>query len=93
MNPKSLQSNGDVVGYLLQLAEMLDDQGQSSLSNEAILASRFSSGSPSEFLHEAQSVLEKVLELPPEILSAGEQENVRAVVAQIKEAFAKIGGA
>jgi len=93
MNPKDLQSNDDLASYLVWMGKRLGDGRQSALADDVILASRFASGSPSEFLHEAQSALEKVVSLRPSPLTNEEIEGAKTVVAQIKVAFKKIGGA
>jgi hypothetical protein len=93
MNPKILQSNDDLASYLVWLGNRLGDGGQAALADDVILASRFANGSPSEFLHEAQTALEKVVHLRPSSLANEEIEGAKAVVVQIKVAFKKIGGA
>lgn len=93
MNPRALQNNEDLFEYLVQLGESLQAHKRSSLAENVNQASRFASGSASEFMHEAQLALTLVKENQPEYLSVDEMKDLEGVIAQIREAFQKIGGA
>ncbi len=85
-----LKDNADLFRYLIGLSKKLCDARHFELADTAKTASLFASGSPSEFLHEAQSSLEQISMARPEQIDLGELDSV---IAQIKEAFKKIGGA
>ncbi|MDP3848896.1 MAG: hypothetical protein Q8Q59_00205 [Luteolibacter sp.] len=93
MNPRALQNNEDLFEYLVQLGESLQIHKKSALAEIVNQASRFASGSASEFMHEAQVALDLVKKDRPEYLSADEMKYLNDVIAQIQEAFQKIGGA
>ena len=93
MNPRQLQSNTDLFNFLVWLGNELQARGETPLAKEVTFASRFAIGSASEFLHEAQQVLTKVASSKPPILTTEQSDDVKAVIAQINEAFRKIGGA
>jgi hypothetical protein len=93
MNPTTLKDNGELYEYLVQLAQELRERDCPLLAEELGNASRFASGSASEFLHEAQLALTHVARERPKELSSSQLEDVDAVIAQIKGAFQKIGGA
>ena len=93
MNPKALQNNEELFLYLIQLAENLNRCKQAKLSEAILKASRFASGSASEFMHEAQQALEGVEKVSPKGLSNEELEDIDDVINQIKKAFKDIGGA
>jgi hypothetical protein len=88
-----LENNEDLYEFLLRLAKALQAHGEAQLAKEVILASRFASGSASEFLHEAHHVLTKIEQCSPAALTPEESRNLRDVITQIDEAFRAIGGA
>ena len=90
MNPHTLKDNSELLKYLAQSAQALLSNNCGELAEEIERAELFANGSPSEFLHEAQTALESITNAKPEGIELGE---VHAVISQIKEAFRKIGGA
>jgi UV DNA damage repair endonuclease len=93
MNPKKLENNQEVFRYLVALGARLKAANQMELADAVLSASRFASGSASEFLHEAQIALTQVTQSRLVPLSAEERSEIESVLVQIKEAFRKIGGA
>jgi hypothetical protein len=93
MNPMALQNNEDLFEYLVQLGARLETCQHPELAEIVNQPSRFASGSASEFMHEAQLALERVRKDHPKGLSNSDLQDVEVVLAQIKEAFRKIGGA
>ncbi|MES2996027.1 MAG: hypothetical protein V4733_04370 [Verrucomicrobiota bacterium] len=93
MNPRTLRNNEELFEYLVQLGESLQVHQKSELAEIVNQASRFASGSASEFMHEAQAALELVKKDQPEYLSIDEIKDLEGVITQIREAFQKIGGA
>ena len=93
MNPRSLQNNEEVFEYLVQLGDNLQKYDHHELAEKVTHASRFVSGSASEFLHEAQLVLQQIANESDTGLSHSEMGDLKAVLTQINEAFLKIGGA
>jgi hypothetical protein len=93
MNPRQLQSNSDLFNFLMWLGNELRARGETQLAEEVMFASRFAVGSASEFLHEAHQVLTKVANSKPAILTTEQSDDLKAVIAQIDEAFRKVGGA
>jgi len=92
MNAQALKSNADLFSYLNGLADTLRQCDQIKLSENILRASKFSSGSPSEFLHEAYDAL-KTVELVSSLLSPDQREKLLAVMGQLSSAFRLIGGA
>jgi len=92
MNPRTLKDNNELYEYLVQLVGNLERGQYYDLAEIVNHASRFASGSASEFMHEAQLALERVKKEQPK-LSSSENQDVDAVLSQIKESFRKIGGA
>ena len=88
-----LRDNSELSQYLERLAATLIVAGQTQLATQVRTASRFSAGSASEFLHEAQLALVAVSTLGRDFLSAEQNEELVGVLAQIDEAFRCIGGA
>ena len=88
-----LANNEDLYEFLLGLAKELQAHGKAQLAKEVIFASRFASGSASEFLHEAHHVLIKIEQCRPTALTPEECRNLRDVITQIDGAFRAIGGA
>jgi len=93
MVSKKLQSDSELLGFLSQLHSELDVGGHGDLAQAVLAASRFAVGSASEFLHEAHTALLRVDREQPAGLSAEQKRNLRMVLAQIDEAFDRIGGA
>jgi len=90
MNPHALKDNLELLEYLAHLAQVLRSNNLVELAEELERAILFANGSPSEFLHEAQTALKSVVSAKPEGIELGE---IHAVISQIKEAFRKVGGA
>jgi hypothetical protein len=88
-----LENNEDLNEFLLRLAKELQAYGEAQLAKEVIFASRFASGSASEFVHEAHHVLTKIEQCSPAALTPEECRNLRDVITQIDGAFRAIGGA
>lgn len=89
---RKLESNSDLFEYLVSLADALSSRGEHELASEVEFASRFASGSASEFLHYALEALKKVsatFATSEKPLAA----EVSSVIAQIEDAFDAIGGA
>ncbi len=92
MNPRELKNNQDLFNYLARLSSELRTKGMVPLADEVELANRFSIGSPSEFLHEAQIILVKILN-ESSGLNPEEIDDIKSVISQIKFSFQKVGGA
>lgn len=90
MNPYTLRNNDDLLDYLVRTARVLVDSGHGALAQRVERAALFANGSPSEFLHEAQSALRSLGIAKPSGLDLSE---LRSVVDQIEVAFRSIGGA
>lgn len=88
-----LENNEDLYEFLLGLAKELQARGKAQLAKEVIFASRFASGSASEFLHEAHQILTKIDRFRPAALTIEESRYLKDVITQINEAFLQIGGA
>jgi hypothetical protein len=88
-----LDNNEDLYQFLLRLAKELQAHREAQLAKDVIFASRFASGSASEFLHEAHHVLTKIEQCSPAALTPEESRNLRDVIMQIDDTFWKIGGA
>lgn len=88
-----LENNEDLYEFLLGVAKELKAHGETQLAREVILASRFASGSTSEFLHEAYQILTTIDRSRPAPLTNEQSRNLNDVLTQINEAFRKIGGA
>lgn len=87
------QSNRDLLEFLLRLAAELEARGETQLAQDVMIASRFASGSASEFLHKAHHILTRIDGSRPSVLTTEQSNYVKAAIAQINEAFLKIGGA
>lgn len=90
---RQLQNNNELFNYLVWLSGELKSKGQPELSEEVRRASRFASGSPSEFLDEAQEVLKRVKDQCIAVLSETQLADVASVIEQIERGFKKVGGA
>jgi hypothetical protein len=94
MNLHSLQSDRELHDFLLKLSEELTSKGAIEMAQEVGRASRFASGSPSDFLHESQMALRSVIAKSGSIaLSELQLEQIKSIIRQIEIAFLKIGGA
>ena len=91
MRAMQLQSNKDLLEFLVRLAAELEARVETELAKDVMFASRFASGSTSEFLHEIHQSLTRIGGSEPSVLTT-EQSNVETVITQIIEAFRKIGG-
>lgn len=89
----SLQSNLDLLAYMRTLAAELEALDVQKDARCVIDASKFASGSLSEFLHEARIALARVLRLHEKDLPTKQTEDLRSVIRQIDDAFRRIGGA
>lgn len=89
----SLQSNLDLLAYLRKLAADLEAIDALDDARGIVGASKFASGSPSEFLHEARNALASVLQSREKDFSAIQMEDLRSVMRQIDDAFRELGGA
>lgn len=92
MNPKQLQSNEELLDFLISLANDLQKNGATNLADILLFAGRFSTGSPSEFLHEAYSALTNLKAIYGTKLTKTQYENISNVIEQINMAFKQIGG-
>jgi nanoRNase/pAp phosphatase (c-di-AMP/oligoRNAs hydrolase) len=92
MTIRQLEGSEDLLAFLTALERRLAAVGQSSLAAEVARASRFSAGSPSEFMQEAKLALGHARAAGGS-LTATEIEEIDDVVRQIDAAFARIGGA
>lgn len=88
-----IKSNKELLDYLLGLADELKQLNENAVANELFFASRFYSGSPSEFLHEAYSALTNAQTLCQNKSYGIQLKNIDAVIKQIDFSFNKIGGA
>jgi len=93
MNSIQLNSNKELLDFLVTLAGELKQLNENSAANELLHASRFYNGSPSEFLHEAHSALINVEAVCKKKSYEIQLSNIEAVVKQIDFAFKQIGGA
>ncbi len=93
MSSFQLNSNEELYGYLVSLADTLRQKGRDDLADQVSLASQFAFGSASEFLHEGLIALMSIQPKCRGILSEDQQQGLESVVQQIKSAFEKIGGA
>lgn len=93
MNPLILTSNAQLFAYLRDLENELRNSHEIEAAEAILLASKFASGSPSEFLHESQLALQKVQSTCARRLTAIQLAKVTSVIEQIEEAFRSVGGA
>jgi len=78
--------------YLVRLSGELTSLGELDLAEKVRFASRFASGSPSEFLGEARLALTLVSDHCALKLTEKEIIEIKSVIQQINVAFMKIGG-
>jgi len=69
MRAMQLQSNKDLLEFLLRFATELEARGETQLAEDVMFASRFASGSASEFLHEAHQILTRIDGSKPSVLT------------------------
>lgn len=93
MNTRRIASNDDLARYLQELGAELITHGRNSEAMQVQRASRFASGSPSEFLYEAEEALKAVHRSCADVLPEIEVAQVARVLKQINEAFGQVGGA
>jgi hypothetical protein len=93
MNPRSLQNNRELFEYLVWLSEELRSKGRTDVAEAVRIASRFLSGSASEFLHESQGALEHARDNCASQLTPSQLADIVSVIEQIEVAFKKVGGA
>lgn len=93
MTARPLTSTEDLFVYLIALADEISAQKEHGAAEALRQASRFASGSPSEFLHEAQVALRAVKTHHAAKLTKTQIENIDAAVDQIESAFFDVGGA
>lgn len=92
MNSRILSSNEDLLFYLKELESSLRLSDQTELAQRLVKASKFSSGSPSEFLHESYNALLSI-EPVSSLLPNDQREELLSVIKQLSSAFRLIGGA
>jgi hypothetical protein len=93
MDPRALKSNEELATYLARISTELSSKGAQALADDVGRARRFVSGSPSEFLHEAELALANVRDNHNGALDSSAAAEVHSVIAQIQAAFSKVGGA
>ena len=92
MISSTLTSNTQLFSYLRDLAEELHHCNETDAAETVLLASRFASGSTSEFLHESQLALKKVRSTCDGKLMPSRLEKITSVIEQIEDAFRSVGG-
>ncbi len=89
---RNLRSNHDLYAFLLSLSRELGSNGELDFSQLVETASRFGSGSASEFFHEADQAL-RAVQNQSKTLSELQRDEINAVILQISNAFDQVGGA
>lgn len=93
MITRLLISNDDLYFYLCNLAADLRNCGAPNAAFDPLLhASKFITGSSSEFLHESQMALREALEFGASMLTADQTQQASLIIEQIEDAFRKVGG-
>ena len=92
MNVYQLRDNNDLFNYLVRLGSELESLKMQTLADRVLFASKFVTGSPSEFLHEAQEALKNVKTNCGSNLPEGRLLEVSNVIEQIEKAFQQVGG-
>ena len=92
-NNRRIGSNDDIGRYLQRLSADLSSCNHGVVAKKVERASRFASGSPSEFLFEAEDALNEVRETCTDALSEMEAAQLGRVMKQIRDAFDEVGGA
>jgi len=87
-----LQNNDDLHEYMTGLCRELQAIGYRQMAEKVAFASRFISGSPTEFLHEAVNALVEVRQICNSALSTESAEQLVGVISQIEASFRKVGG-
>ena len=93
MTTPILKSNRELFGYLVALSDHLQSKGESELARIIKTASRFASGSQTEFLFAAEAALTRVRASRAEALDQEQIAAITGVLQQIQVAFIKVGGA
>jgi hypothetical protein len=93
MHHKSIKNNADLADGLASLAVNVMASGRSGIAEELVRASRFATGSPSEFLHEAELAIRKTIDCCGDVLTPVQIDELKGVLKQIDEAFDDVGGA
>lgn len=93
MNTIQLKSNKDLFEYLVVLSRELEQFNEVVVAKELFHASRFFSGSPTEFLHEAHTALLNAKKVCKEKSYIIQLANIETVIKQIDFAFKQVGGA
>jgi hypothetical protein len=88
-----LKSDKDLFDFLVFLSKQFYSYGQNDIANELNFASRFASGSTSEFYHESEIVLKRVRDSFKDLLTESQFLEIISVIDQIDSAFKRIGGA
>ena len=88
---REINSNSDLVDYLNELAERLKNEHD--FRDALLRTTRFSSGSSSEFLHEAYVALNRIKLSSLAVLKSEDLVQIDSVLSQIQQAFDAIGGA
>jgi hypothetical protein len=93
MRVKRVSDNDDLAIYLQHLSVELLLRGCVALAEDLRNAHAFSSGSASEFLHEAERALKEVHRACSDVLSELEIAQVARVLKQCRDAYDRVGGA
>ena len=93
MNFAKLTSNAQLYSYLCDLAEEMRRCGVLDAADVLLRASKFISGSPSEFLRESQITLKDVRSIYASKLKPFKISEISSVIEQIESAFRGVGGA
>jgi hypothetical protein len=83
----------DLYNYLLWLAEQLQSAGAVQAASDVRQASKFASGSTSEFYGESRLLLPKVLQSEGGRMPELERARLAATIELIESEFRRIGGA
>ena len=88
-----LNTNSELYHYLLALSSTCRALGLTNSADRAEQAARFITGSPSEFLHEAQQALLAIVSESDARLGDEERARLLLAVKEIEHAFKQVGGA
>ena len=86
------RSNTDLLVFIEELLQFLVSTNETDLADQVAHASRFISGSPSEFLNEVHLALRNVLSARLKALSGEREDEIRQAIRQIDETFRSTGG-
>jgi len=87
------RNNNELYAFSRELIDFLHSVREADLADQVSHASRFISGSPSEFLNEVHLALRNVLSARLPALSAEREEEIRQALQQIDDEFRATGGA